>query len=122
LRTILSFLGDIWQSILATFLVAIGGFLSMGVLGILLYHLVAPVLNLGFPPLHEWDQSLVWPLVLAMPILWAPAFLPAGIVNRQLRFADWQRWKRILVYLGIIWLAALASWWLLLVLNPTVWR
>jgi hypothetical protein len=48
---------------------ATGAILSFGMLGLLLYYLVPPPLNLGFPPLKQWDQSVIWPLIIGAPIL-----------------------------------------------------
>ena len=119
---IFRFLVDLWPSFVIALLAMVGAFLSMGMLGLALYYLVSPVLNVWFPPLDVWDQSLVWPVIIAMPILWAPAFIVAGIVNRQTKLRGWSRRARIALYLGIIWLAALLAWLILLPANPTLWR
>lgn len=122
MRAFLRLLVDIWPSIVAALLAAVGAILSMGLLGLVLYHLVSPVLNLAFPPLSAWDQSLVWPVVLAMPLPWSPSFILAGVVNRQMMRRGWTRRRRIALYVAIVWLAALASWWGMLVANPPLWR
>ena len=118
----LRFLTDLWPSLLLALLAVVGAFLSMGMLGLVLYYLVSPLLNLWFPPLEIWDQSQVWPVIIAMPIVWAPAFLVAGIVNRQTKRRGWSRRARIALYFGILWLAALLAWLVLLPANPTLWR
>lgn len=122
MRAALRRLADIRLSIAATFLAAIGAFLSMGVLGLALYAPVSPALGLAFPPLEDWDQSLVWPVLIAAPLLWSLAFVPAGLVNRRLKRAGWRRARRILVYAALLWLAAFLSWCLVLALNESVWR
>ncbi len=109
-------------SILATLAAALGAFLSMGMLGLLLYAIVSPVLGLGFPALDAWDQTAVWPLTIAVALLWAPAFLVAGGVTLALQRRGWRRRARVAVYVGVLWLAALLSWAGLLLLNPEVWR
>ncbi len=122
MRTSLRVLADIWPSLVAALLAAAGAFLSLGTLGLLLYHLVSPALSLWFPPLGAWDQSLVWPVIVAVPLLWAPAFILAGIANRQVKQRGWTRAGRIPLYLAIVWLAALAVWAVVLAANPTLWR
>ena len=59
MRLLMRVVLDIWPSLLAALFSAIGAFLSMGLLGLVLYYLVSPVLNGWFPPLASWDQSLV---------------------------------------------------------------
>lgn len=122
MRAAVRFLADIWPSLVAALLAAVGGFLSLGTLGLLLYHLVSPALTLRFPPLPAWDQSLVWPVIVAVPVLWAPSFILAGVVNRQVKRRGWTRTSRIPLYLAIVWLAALAAWAAMLAANPTLWR
>lgn len=122
MRSVLAFLGDIWPSIAATILAALGSFLSLGMLGLVLYYVVSPALNLAFPPLDAWDQTVVWPVIIAAPLVWSPVFVPAGILNRHLSRSGWTRPRRIVVYAAIIWLAAVASWWLILSVNPDVWQ
>ena len=119
---VLRLLTDLWPSALLSLVAAVGAFLSMGMLGLVLYYLVSPLLNVWFPPLEAWDQSQVWPVIIAMPIVWAPAFLIAGIVNRQTKLRGWSRRARIALYIGILWLAALAAWLVLLPANPTLWH
>lgn len=119
---VLRFLTDLWPSALLLLVAAVGAFLSMGLLGLALYYPVSPLLNVWFPPLEAWDQSQVWPVIIAMPIVWAPAFLIAGIVNRQTKLRGWSRRARIALYIGILWLAALAAWLVLLPANPTLWH
>jgi len=119
---ILRFIADVWPSMFAALLAVVGAFLSMGLLGLVVYYLVSPVLNVWFPPLEDWDQSLVWPIIIAMPVLWAPALVVAGIVNRSTKLGGWSRRRRISLYLAIIWGASLLVWLLLLSLNPSLWR
>jgi hypothetical protein len=119
---VLRLLTDLWPSALLSLVAAVGAFLSMGMLGLVLYYLVSPLLNVWFSPLEAWDQSQVWPVIIAMPIVWAPAFLIAGIVNRQTKLRGSSRRARIALYFGILWLAALAAWLVLLPANPTLWH
>lgn len=122
MRAFFACLRDIWPSILATVMVASSGFMTMGMLGLLQYYMVSPALNWGFPPLEAWDQSVVWPVLIVAPMVWSPAFLLAGLLNRRLKLGGWGRWPRVLAYLAVLWVAALAAWWLVLVLNERVWR
>ena len=118
----LRFLTDLWPSVLLALVAVAGAFLSMGMLGLVLYYPVSPLLNVWFPALEAWDQSQVWPIIIAMPVVWAPGFLVAGIVNRQTKLRGWSRRARIALYFGILWLAALLAWLVLLPANPTLWR
>lgn len=119
--TVLRVLRDIWPSLVAALMAAMGGFLSMGLLGLVLYHLVSPILNLRFPPLEAWDQPLVWPLIIAMPVVWSPAFVVAGLVNRWATRRGRSRRTRIPLYVAIVWAAALAVWWMLIAGNAPLW-
>lgn len=114
-------LADIWPSIVATVLAAVGGFVSLGTLGLVLYGAASPVLLRLFPPLDAWDQTLVWPLLIAVPIVWSPVFVVAGLLNRRWRLAGWRRAMRIAAYVVLVWSAAVASWSALLSLNRDVW-
>jgi hypothetical protein len=121
LKSIVSLLIQLWPSILCMVAAAAGAVLSFGMLGLLLYYIVSPALNLGFPPLAQWDQSVVWPLIIGAPILWSPSFLPAGLLDRGLRNRGWSRSRRVPAYLLVLWLAGLASWWFVLAVNPVAW-
>ncbi|MEJ8311380.1 hypothetical protein [Agrobacterium larrymoorei] len=118
----LRYVADIWISLLAAVLVAVGAFLSMGLLGLLVYHLVSPVLAFRYPPLASWDQSLVWPLIIVMPVLWAPSFIIAGIANRHMRLRGSRPLTHGFLYIGILFVSAVLAWWVLLNANPTVWQ
>ena len=122
MRKLVSVLGDIWPSLVASVLAAFGAFLSLGVLGLLLYYLVSPALDLVYPPLEAWDQTVVWPLIVAAPLLWSPSFVVAGLLNRRLKIGGWRRASRIFVYVALVWFAALGSWWIILSVNSGVWQ
>jgi hypothetical protein len=115
-------LAAIWPSLVAALLVAVGAVLSMGLIGLVLYYLASPALTVWFPPLAAWDQSLVWPAIIAAPIVWAPAFVLAGVLNDRFARRGWRRRRRILLYLGVLWLWAVAAWSVVLIANPTLWR
>jgi len=93
----------------------------MGLLGLVAYHLVSPVLNIWFPPLGAWDQSSVWPVIVVMPALWSPAFILSG-VNRQTKRRGWTQSIRVTLCLTTIYLAAVLAWSFLLNTNPTLWH
>jgi hypothetical protein len=122
MRSAIRIVADIWPSLVAAVLLIVGAFLSMGLLGLVVYHLASPALNLWFPPLDNWDQSSVWPVIIAMPIAWSPAFIVAGVINRQTKTHGWTRKTRIPLYLAIVWCAAIAVWSAILIANPALWR
>lgn len=94
----------------------------MGLLGLVAYHLVSPVLDMWFPPLSEWDQSSVWPVLVVMPLLWSPAFILSGVINMEIRRRGWTQSVRVALYLITIYFSAVIAWSFLLNANPTLWH
>ena len=119
-KAILSWILDLKWSIVGLLLAAIGAFLSLGVQGLALYGLVSPVLNLIYPPLESWDQSIVWPLIVGAGLLWSLSFLPAGLLDRSLKARGTRRRWRVLAYLGVLWVGGLLAWLLVLITNPVL--
>ncbi|MEB8433851.1 hypothetical protein OO007_16560 [Cocleimonas sp. KMM 6892] len=51
---------------------------SMGFLGLLLYYMVSPVLNLSFPDIDSLHGDWIWPAIIVAGMVWAFGFLIAG--------------------------------------------
>ena len=93
--------------------------LSMGLLGAGLYVLVSPVTRLWFPPLDDWSGDWVWPAVIGVGMAWAPGWpLAAWVVRRLQRQGLAARGLPLLAYAGVLWVWALAVWWLVLAHAP----
>lgn len=115
-----AFLAGIWamKASLLGFVAAFAlSFLSLGYISLALYGAVSPVLTQVYPPLETWRGPWVWPVLVGVAILWSPSFLIAGAVDLRLHAARASRRTRWLAYLAILWLGALASWFLVLGLN-----
>ena len=105
-------------SVLAFGVSQVLGFVSLGLLGALLYYPVAPLLLLRFPPPGTWRGDWVWPAVLEVSFLWPFGFLIAAELDRRLaRRQTPVLWRRI-AYGGTLWLWLLAAWFLTLWLPP----
>ena len=65
-------------SVLACVASLVLGFVSLGLLGGLLYYPVAPMLLLCLPPFEAWTGDWVWPAMLEVSFLWPLGFLIAG--------------------------------------------
>ena len=120
MKAVLSWILDLKWSIAGVLLAAVGSFLSLGLQGLALYGLVSPVLNLIYPPLDRWDQSIVWPLIVAAGLVWSLSFLPAGMLDASLRARGTRKRWRVLAYLAVLWLGALLAWLLILITNPVL--
>lgn len=96
------------RSLLAAFVVAALGLLSMGGLGALLYYAAYPVLGPFYGNLDDWRGDDVWPAMIGAGMLWAFSFLAAGWLNQRLL----QRSKhaRRLAYAVTLWLGAILTW------------
>ena len=105
-------------SVLACVVSLVLGFVSIGLLGAMLYYPVAPVLLLRFPPPDAWRGDWVWPAVLEVSFLWPFGFLIAGEMDRRLARRQTPVIRRRISYGGILWLWVLAVWFFVLSLPP----
>jgi len=115
-----AFLAGIWamKASLLGFVAAFAlSFLSLVYISLALYGAVSPVLTQVYPPLETWRGPWVWPVLVGVAILWSPSFLIAGAVDLRLHAACSSSRTRWLAYLAILWLGALAAWFLVLGLN-----
>ena len=95
----------------------LASFLSLGMLGYVLYYLAYPVVGLVYPPLTAWRGDAVWPLIIGAGILWAPSFLVAGAVEHAMAGRGVSPARRTVAYLVVLWLGAAAVWLFLLATN-----
>ena len=51
---------------------------SMGFLGLLLYYMVSPILDLKFPDIDSMHGDWLWPAIIMAGMIWAFGFLLAG--------------------------------------------
>ncbi len=94
-------------TMLCVFIIA---FLSMGLLGMLLYYLVMPVTILWLPHLNELSGDWMWPAFIGIGMLWSFSFLIAGIIDhkwvKKVASKSTRRWT----YLFILWFCAFILW------------
>jgi hypothetical protein len=96
---------------LAGFAAAIlASFLSLGMLGYVLYYLAYPIVGLAYPPLTAWRPDAVWPLIVGAGIVWSLSFLPAGVLDHALAARGTSSARRKISYLLILWIGAVAAW------------
>ena len=93
------------------------GLLSMGFLGIGLYYLVSPFLNLVFPRFDSLHGDWVWPALIMSGMAWSFAFLVAGWVYLHLTRFDWTKMTKVLSYVFILLLWDLILWAMILSSN-----
>ena len=91
------------------------GLLSMGFLGIGLYYIVSPILDLKFPDLDSIHGDWVWPALILSGMLWSFGFLFAGWIYLYLARFDWAQSTRIAIYVLTLLLWALILWSLILI-------
>ena len=92
-------------------------FLSLGMLGYVLYYATYPVVVAAYPPLTAWRPDTVWPLIVAAGVVWSVSFIPAGVIDRALAGRGVARMPRNLSYLAVLWVGAAAAWLLLIAIN-----
>ena len=93
------------------------GLLSMGFLGIGLYYLVSPILDLKFPDLDSLHGDWVWPALILSGMFWSLAFLLAGWVYSFLTRHDWTKLTKVLAYIFILLLWDMILWAVILSSN-----
>lgn len=96
---------------LAGFAAAIlGSFLSLGMLGYVLYYAAYPILGVVYPPLTAWRPDAVWPLIVGAGIVWSLSFLPAGVLDHALAARGTSPARRSISYVLILWIGAVGAW------------
>jgi hypothetical protein len=95
----------------------LASFLSLGLLGYVLYYLAYPLVGVVYPPLSAWRPDAVWPLIVGAGIVWAISFPVAGIVDHALAVRGASAGRRRLVYILVLWIGAMAAWSFLIATN-----
>jgi len=117
LKSALAYLWAIKWSLLAFVLFLVGGFASLGMLGMALYGIAFPVISIFYPPLDDWHGPWVWPVLVAVGLLWPISFLVAGPVGMALKRRGIADWLRRVIYTVILWIGAVLSWLTVLSTN-----
>lgn len=95
-------------SLLAFVLTLALGFLSMGILGGLLYYPVSPLLS-AYGPMERWHGDWVWPTLIIVGMGWSFAFLIAGLFDHLLE-PKVHVAVRVFAYVMTLWLVDAALW------------
>ena len=99
-------------SVIAFLVAEVANFVGLGLLGLLLYYPVAPLLSLHFAPMSRWEGDWVWPTVILAGMGWPFGFLIASVLNRRLAGKSRvpSRFLRGAIYAGVLWAWDLAIW------------
>ncbi len=73
-------------------------FLSLGMLGYVLYYAAYPVVGMAYPPLTAWRPDTVWPLIVGAGLVWSFSFIPAGVIDHALAGRGVARVQRNISY------------------------
>lgn len=93
-------------------------YLSMGMLGLLLYYLAYPLYYPFFGNINDWHGEEVWPAAVVVGMAWPFSFLLARNVQRRLASRGAGTAARRLAYVGVVWLSAVLLWgWMLLTMD-----
>ncbi|MBO6731111.1 MAG: hypothetical protein JJ910_15495 [Maricaulis sp.] len=110
-------LGSVWHSVMkmprssAAFVSAVGlSVLSMGVLGAALYFPAGLILEPYYGALDTWRGDWVWPAMILAGLVWSPAFLLAGLINRRLTAMGRSPLLRRIIYAVIVLGSTLPAW------------
>ncbi len=106
--------GDLTFSSIAFRISLILGFLSLGALGGVTHYLVAPLLNLKFPPFDSWHGDWVWPVAIVVSFLWPIGFLFSERVYDFFIKYNIPHFLNYLIYIFVLWLWILVIWYFLL--------
>jgi len=103
-------------SILAFFITATLGLLSMGLLGFVLYYLVSFLFS-AYPDLNDWTGDWVWPAIIGAGMAWSFGFIFGGIAWHFLQKITNSKLVLRIVYIAILWLWAALLWQLIINSN-----
>lgn len=92
-------------------------FLSLGMLGYVLYYIAYPIVGVLYPPLSAWRADAVWPLIVGAGVVWSLSFLPAGVVDHALTTRGVSPAGRKFSYVLVLWIGAVAAWLFLIATN-----
>ena len=105
--------GNAKFSIIAFFLAAALGLLSMGALGALLYYPACFLLK-NYPPFNSWTGDWVWPAMIGVGMAWSLGFLFGGIASYYLSKIIASKVLLYICYAMILWLWAALLWYMVL--------
>ncbi|MCM4172183.1 hypothetical protein DHD32_11875 [Arenibacter sp. TNZ] len=103
-------------SLIAFFVTAILGLLSMGALGGLLYFPVS-FLFASFPTINDWHGDWVWPTLIMVGMLWSFSFVFAAVAWYFLNKISNSKVLLIATYVAILWLWAALLWTVMIMVN-----
>ncbi len=104
-------------SIIAFFAALVLGLFSMGLIGLVLYEAVHPVLGPYFGDMEDWEADTAWPALIFAGMGWSFSFIAAGVINMRLEMAGWKKQIRRAIYAVILWLGAVLIWSILFLAN-----
>lgn len=103
-------------SIIAFIVTLALGFLSMGVLGLLLYYPVSFLFN-AYPNPDEMHGDWVWPAMIGTGMFWSIGFILAGLLNHYIKKFLISKWPLRLIYIFVLWMWAAFIWYVTLAAN-----
>lgn len=103
-------------SLIAFFITAILGLVSMGALGGLLYYPVSFLFG-SYPTLNDWSGDWVWPSVIMVGMLWSFGFVFGAVAWYYIQKITQSKVMLIAAYLLILWLWAALLWCWMIKVN-----
>jgi len=113
----LHYLWSLKWSVAATVAAVALSFLSLGMLGYVLYYAAYPIVGVVYPPLNTWRPDTVWPLIVGAGIVWSLSFLPAGVLDHALAARGVAAGRRRMAYVVVLWAGAELAWLFLIATN-----
>ena len=116
----IEFMKSIWSndrfSVIAFFVTAVLGLISMGLLGGLLYYPVSFLFR-NYPTLNDWRGDWVWPATISVGMFWSLGFVFGGIATHYLGKVIESKILLYGIYAFILWAWAAIMWYLVLKNN-----
>ena len=100
---------------IACLVLVILNYLSMGMLGMLLYYPVEPIYGYFLGDVLDLLGEDTWPAAIAGGTFWPFCFVGAGTINRRLLARGVGLAGRSLAYIAVLWLGAALLWGLMVV-------
>ena len=117
---VLRYVWSLKWSVAAGIAAIVLSFLSLGLLGYILYYAAYPIVGLVYSPMSAWRPDTVWPLIVGSGVVWSLSFLPAGALDRAFALRGVAVGRRRLAYLAVLWIGAVMAWLFLIATNlPT---
>ena len=103
-------------SVIAFFITAALGLLSMGILGFGLYYPVSFLFK-NYPSINKWRGDWVWPATISVGIFWSLGFIFSGLAIHFLTKITQSKILIYFVYVFILYLWAAILWYLVILGN-----